>query len=152
MVEVDSSEFVIADIPGLIKGASSGKGIGDKFLSHVERSSVLLHIVDGTSSNIIEDSNVVLEELKLYSPILSLKPRLTVLNKIDALSSDEIEEKVKALSDEIGVNVLCMSGVSKKGITAVLRQLKMTIDNNNNYLDHEENKSVNELDNIKWEP
>ena len=63
-----AAEFVIADIPGLIKGASSGKGIGDKFLSHVERSSVLLHIVDGTSENIIEDYNVVLEELKLYSP------------------------------------------------------------------------------------
>ena len=84
---------------------------------------------------------------------MSLKPRLTVLNKVDALSSDEIKEKVKALSDEIGVNVLCMSGVSKKGITAVLRQLKIAIDNNNNnYLDHEENKSVNELDNVKWEP
>ena len=84
---------------------------------------------------------------------MSLKPRLTVLNKVDALSSDEIKEKVKALSDEIGVNVLCMSGVSKKGITAVLRQLKIAIDNNNNnYLDHEENKSVNKLDNVKWEP
>jgi len=96
---------------------------------------------------------VVLEELKLYSPVLSLKPRLTVLNKVDALSSDEIKEKVKTLSEEIGVNVLCMSGVSKKGITAVLRQLKIAIDkNNNNYLDHEENQSIDDLDNVKWEP
>ena len=153
VVEVDGAEFVIADIPGLIKGASSGKGIGDKFLSHVERSSVLLHIVEGTSENVVEDYNVVLEELKLYSPVLSLKPSLTVLNKVDALSSYEIKEKVKTLSKEIGVNVLCMSGVSKKGITAVLRKLKIAIDkNNNNYLDHEGNQSIDDLDNVKWEP
>ena len=153
VVEVDGSEFVIADIPGLIKGASSGKGIGDKFLSHVERSSVLLHIVDGTSENIVEDYKIVLEELKLYSPVLSLKPRFTILNKIDALSSNVIKEKVKTLSEETGSNVLCMSGVSKEGITAVLRKLKISIDKDrNNYLDKNEKKHFDNLDTGKWEP
>ena len=84
MVGVDGREFVIADIPGLIAGAHAGRGVGDRFLGHVERCAVLLHIVDGTSETMMEDYDTIIAELHAYGGDLAHKPRLTVLNKIDA--------------------------------------------------------------------
>ena len=85
VVAVDGHEFVMADIPGLIEGASEGRGLGDQFLGHVERSNVLLHLVDGTSEDVAADARTILTELEAYSPVLMDKPRVTALNKIDAL-------------------------------------------------------------------
>ncbi|KEO51335.1 GTPase ObgE [Thioclava pacifica] len=123
VVGIDGREFVVADIPGLIEGASEGRGLGDQFLGHVERCSVLLHLVDGTSEDPVADWETIIHELEAYSPILAEKPRVTVLNKIDALDPEAIAERKAALEDASGGRVFLMSGVSKQGVPEVLRAL-----------------------------
>ncbi|MEJ6477964.1 MAG: GTPase ObgE [Octadecabacter sp.] len=128
VVGVDGVEFVVADIPGLIAGASEGRGLGDLFLGHVERCSVLLHLVDGTSGDPIGDYKTIIGELEAYGGDLANKPRVTVLNKIDALDHEErafICDEIKAAT---GVDCLLMSGVSGEGTTNVLRALRDKID------------------------
>ncbi|MGB5870841.1 MAG: GTPase ObgE [Albidovulum sp.] len=127
VVGVDGREFVMADIPGLIEGASEGRGLGDLFLGHVERCSVLLHLVDGTSSTITKDYRTILTELEAYSPELAAKPRITALNKIDALDSKTLASRKKSLEKAAGGPVMLMSGVSREGITEVLRALQTQI-------------------------
>lgn len=123
VVGVDAHEFVMADIPGLIEGASEGRGLGDQFLGHVERCAVLLHLVDGTADDVAADARTILTELAAYSPVLAAKPRITVLNKIDALDDETRDQARAALEAEIGAPVLMMSGVAKTGVTEVLRDL-----------------------------
>ena len=123
VVGIDGKEFVMADIPGLIEGASEGRGLGDQFLGHVERSNVLLHLVDGTSEDVAGDARTILDELAAYSPVLMDKPRVTALNKIDALDDEAIAERRAALEAEIDGPVHLMSGVSKQGVPQVLRAL-----------------------------
>ncbi|SNT71603.1 GTPase ObgE [Paracoccus seriniphilus] len=123
VVGIDGREFVVADIPGLIEGASEGRGIGDRFLGHVERCSVLLHLVDGTSETVAEDARTVLTELQAYSPVLMEKPRVTALNKIDALDPETLEERRGELEAELGQPVYLMSGVAQQGVPEVLRAL-----------------------------
>jgi len=130
VVGVDEVEFVIADIPGLIAGASEGRGLGDLFLGHVERCAVLLHIVDGTGADVVSDYHEIIGELNAYGGGLAEKPRITVLNKIDALDETEIREKSAALAGAVGDDVLTMSGVSHQGVTEVLRALRGQIDAN----------------------
>ena len=127
VVAVDGHEFVMADIPGLIEGASEGRGLGDQFLGHVERSNVLLHLVDGTSEDVAADARTILTELHAYSAILADKPRITVLNKIDALDDETLADRKAALEAEIGGPVMTMSGVSRQGVTEVLRALWVQI-------------------------
>ncbi|MEO0774044.1 MAG: GTPase ObgE [Pseudomonadota bacterium] len=124
VVGVDDTEFVVADIPGLIDGASEGRGLGDLFLGHVERCSVLLHLVDGTSGTLDEDYRTIIRELEAYGGALADKPRVTVLNKIDALDEEErafLREELEAVT---GAPVLMMSGVSREGVTDVLRAVR----------------------------
>lgn len=123
VVGIDGREFVIADIPGLIEGASEGRGLGDRFLGHVERCSVLLHLIDATSETVVEDWQTILKELAACSPALFDKPRVTVLNKIDALDSGTLVERRAALEAASGARVHEMSGVTKSGVNAVLRAL-----------------------------
>jgi len=131
VVGVDGVEFVVADIPGLIEGASEGRGLGDLFLGHIERCAILLHLIDGTSEDVVGDCETILTELEAYSDALYDKPRVTVLNKIDALSDEEIAEKRVALQKAIGGKVMLMSGVAKTGVTEVLRVLRAGIDDSN---------------------
>jgi GTP-binding protein len=131
VVGVDGVEFVVADIPGLIEGASEGRGLGDLFLGHIERCAILLHLIDGTSEDVVGDCETILTELDAYSDALYDKPRVTVLNKIDALSDEEIAEKREALQKAIGGKVMLMSGVAKTGVTEVLRVLRAGIDDSN---------------------
>ena len=121
VVGIDSHEFVMADIPGLIKGAHLGHGLGDQFLAHVERCSVLLHLVDGTSSTVVTDYRTIIGELEAYAQELVHKPRITVLNKADAIDDKTIASRKKALEKASGGPVYVMSGVSKQGLTDVLR-------------------------------
>ncbi|NSX55274.1 GTPase ObgE [Parasulfitobacter algicola] len=127
VVGVDNAEFVMADIPGLIAGAHEGRGIGDRFLGHVERCSVLLHLVDGTSDTIAEDYHTIIGELEAYGGHLADKPRVTALNKIDALDDDERAAAKDELEDAVGAPVLMMSGVSREGLTEVLRAVRAEI-------------------------
>ena len=102
----DDREIVIADIPGLIEGAHEGKGIGDRFLGHVERSAVLLHLVDGTSDTPLEDAQVVLHELEAYAPELAERPRVTAMSKVDAFVPEHAEEVRSELAAGLGTEVL----------------------------------------------
>ncbi|WP_298921615.1 GTPase ObgE [uncultured Roseobacter sp.] len=128
VVGVDNTEFVVADIPGLIEGASEGRGLGDLFLGHVERCAVLLHLVDGTSETAVEDYKTIIGELEAYGGDLAQKPRITVLNKIDAMDDDAREAQADALRDASGGAVMMMSGVARDGVTDVLRALRGQID------------------------
>lgn len=127
VVGVDGAEFVVADIPGLIEGASEGRGLGDTFLGHVERCAVLLHLVDGTAEDVVEDYHTIIAELQGYGGGLADKPRVTALNKIDALDEDERAEKLAALEQAVGGPVLPMSGASHEGLTDVLRATRAQI-------------------------
>ena len=108
-------EIVIADIPGLIEGAHEGKGLGDQFLAHIERCKVILHVIDSSQVNIIEDYITIETELKKYGKNLTKKKKLLALSKID-LS----EEKVMKISNEIkqkfNIKPILFSSFSKKGI------------------------------------
>jgi GTP-binding protein len=128
VVGVDGREFVMADIPGLIEGASEGRGLGDQFLGHVERCSVLLQLVDGTSEDVAEDWRIIDHELDAYSHDVAIKPRIVALNKIDALDDEERAEKKAALEQICGRPVFMISAVSGEGMQTVLRALMARID------------------------
>lgn len=121
VVRQDARECVLADIPGLIEGAHEGAGIGVRFLGHVERCRVLLHLVDGTSEHVVEDYQTVCEELKAYGGGLAEKTTYVVLNKIDAMSDEDIQERAAALSEASGSDVMLMSGATGEGVENVLR-------------------------------
>lgn len=127
VVGVDGAEFVIADIPGLIEGAHEGRGLGDLFLGHVERCSVLLHLIDGTSETIAEDYHTIIGELEAYGGHLADKARVTVLNKVDALDDDQRVEAKATLEAAVGGPVMMMSGVSGEGLTEVLRAVRAEV-------------------------
>ena len=137
VVGVDQTEFVIADIPGLIQGASEGKGIGTRFLGHVERCSVLLHLVDGTSESVVTEYNMVLDELNKYGGGLVKKPVIVVLNKVDALNDIEKDKKLAELKSAVGSKVCEMSGFTSKGVNGVLRELRLIIDHSKNKIEPE---------------
>ncbi len=124
VVEVDGAEYVVADIPGLIEGAHEGRGLGDLFLGHVERCAALLHLIDGTSGTLLEDYQTIIDEIEAYGAGLADKPRVTVLNKIDALDAEERAFLKEELERVAGHEVMLMSGVSKEGLTDVLRALR----------------------------
>ena len=130
VVGIDETEFVVADIPGLIAGAHEGTGLGDRFLGHVERCAVLLHLVDATSEDPVDDYKIIINELEMYGGDLAGKQRVTALNKVDALTEDEREDVAKALEDATGSPVMRQSGVSREGLQDTLRVLRTIIDTN----------------------
>ena len=146
VVGVDGVEFVVADIPGLIEGASEGRGLGDLFLGHVERCAVLLHLVDGTSGTLLDDYKTIVQEVGNYAEILATKPRVTVLNKIDSLDEEERAFLKEELEVVAGGPVLMMSGASGEGTVDVLRALRREIDEDRLRL-----KKVDEEDET-WKP
>lgn len=121
VVYIDESEFVLADIPGLIEGASEGTGLGTRFLGHVERCGVLLHLVDGTQEDVVGAYETIRGELEAYGNGLAEKPEILALNKCDALMEEEIAEKKAALEAASGGAVLQLSGAAQQGTEAVLR-------------------------------
>ena len=127
VVGVDGHEFVMADIPGLIEGAHEGRGIGDRFLGHVERCAVLLHLVDGTAEDVAGDYRTIINELEMYGGHLADKPRVLALNKVDALTEEERAEKQAELQEAAGQRPFQISGVAGEGIQEVLRALRAQI-------------------------
>ncbi|MBE2274887.1 MAG: GTPase ObgE [Rhodobacteraceae bacterium] len=123
VVGIDGKEFVMADIPGLIEGASEGRGLGMQFLAHVERCKVLLHLVDGTSPTITRDYRTIVAELAAYSGLLGDKPRILALNKTDAMTPKQVSDRRRALEKASGGPVHVISGASGRGIAEVLRAL-----------------------------
>ena len=122
-----SEEFVIADIPGLIRGAHEGAGLGDRFLGHVERCAVLLHLVDGAAGNVVRAWRTVREELRAYGGGLADKPELLVLNKSDAMTPREATSRRAALAKASGQEVMLLSGATQDNLPAVLRALMMRV-------------------------
>jgi GTPase len=118
-----SQEFVLADIPGLIEGAHEGAGLGDRFLGHVERCAVLLHLIDGAAGNVVRAWRTVRKELESYGGNLADKPEIIVLNKSDAMTPREITSRRAALAKASGSKVLVMSGVTRDGLPEVLGAL-----------------------------
>ena len=123
VVRLDEQEFVLADIPGLIEGAHEGAGLGDRFLGHIERCGVLLHLVDGTQEDVAAAYRTVRGELSAYGAGLPDKQEVVCLNKCDALTEEQIEAGRTALSAAAGAPVHAISGVSHQGMDAVIHQL-----------------------------
>ena len=123
----DTEEFVLADIPGLIEGAHEGAGLGDRFLGHVERCAVLLHLVDGAQGQVVRAWRTVRTELESYGDGLAQKPELIVLNKADAMTTTELTRWRKALEKASGQEVFVMSGVSGLGVREMLRRIQDSV-------------------------
>ena len=125
----DDTEFVLADLPGLIEGASEGAGLGTRFLGHVERCAVVLHLIDATEDDIVGAYRMIRRELADYGHGLADKPEVVGLNKIDALDPEVVEEKRRALARAVspGTPVLPLSGVSGAGAPQVLAALHTAI-------------------------
>jgi len=122
-----SEEFVLADIPGLIEGAHEGAGLGDRFLGHVERCAVMLHLVDGAAGDVVRAWRTVREELSAYGGGLAEKPELIGLNKADAMTPREASARATALRKASGRPVMLLSGVTGQGVPEVLRALQNLI-------------------------
>jgi GTP-binding protein len=126
----DDTEFVLADLPGLIEGASDGAGLGTRFLGHVERCAVILHLIDGTEEDVVGAYRTIRHELAGYGHGLAEKPEIVGLNKIDAIEPDAVMDKCRALARVArpGTPVLPLSGVSGAGVAAVLGALAAAIE------------------------
>jgi GTP-binding protein len=122
-----TTEFVLADIPGLIEGASEGAGLGDRFLGHIERCAVLLHLVDGTQADPAAAYRTVRAELEGYGGGLVDKPEIVALNKTDAMTPQARASRLKALSRAAGKPVLVISGATGEGVPEAVRALSATI-------------------------
>ena len=116
-------EFVVADIPGLIEGAADGAGIGDRFLGHIERCRVLLHLVDASDADVADSYRIVREELEAYGGGLIDKPHVVALNKIDMLDDELIEALSAELAEASGTDVIPLSGAAGTGVDWVLDRL-----------------------------
>lgn len=127
MVRRENGELVVADIPGLIEGASDGHGLGTRFLGHVERCGALLHLIDGTVEDVAENYRIVRAELDAYGDVLHDKTEIVVLNKCDAMIDEEIVEKKAALEHACGSFVRVMSGVAGIGVDDLVNELFDTV-------------------------
>ncbi|WP_316861968.1 GTPase ObgE [uncultured Cohaesibacter sp.] len=123
VVGIDSREFVMADIPGLIEGAHEGLGIGDRFLGHVERCRVLLHLVDATQDDFLDAYRIIRGELEAYDQGLGEKDEIVALTKVDSLTEDDIAEKMAAFEAAYGFRPHAISAVAKTNMDTILRAL-----------------------------
>jgi GTPase len=122
VVDLSAQErFVIADIPGLIEGASEGAGLGTRFLGHVERCKVLIHLVDGAQDDVADAYRQIRHELEAYGEGLADKPEIVALNKVDALDPETRGVRAAELAQAAGVPPLLVSGVSGEGVRELLR-------------------------------
>jgi GTP-binding protein len=128
VVHVNDREFVLADIPGLIEGAHEGAGLGTRFLKHIERCRVLLHLIDGTQEDVAGAYRTIRHELESYSTLLADKTEIIALNKIDALSEEEVTERRAALAEAAGRPVHAISGATGMHLEPLLRDLLAIID------------------------
>ncbi len=127
VASIDNKEFVIADIPGLIEGASEGKGLGHRFLKHVERCKTILHLLDITQDDFIEHYHTIRAELENYSPILAEKKEVIALTKIDSVNEEILAEKVSQFKNEFNTAPNLISSVANKGLEPLLRILENQI-------------------------
>jgi GTP-binding protein len=127
VVKIDETDFVLADLPGLIEGAHEGVGLGDRFLGHAERCATILHLIDGTGDKVGQAYKIIRAELEAYGEGLGEKPEIVALNKVDALTPGELAKKKAALEKACGHKVHVISGVSGEGVPTVLRAMAKEI-------------------------
>ncbi len=130
VVDMDGKTFLVADIPGLIEGAAEGKGLGDEFLRHVERTKVLVHMIDSSNDDVAGAYKTIQQELKSYRVDLAALPQVVVLNKIDALDEVVLEKKRKALAKAAKCQlseIYAISAVAKTNLDALLRHVLVVI-------------------------
>ncbi|MBL1405288.1 MAG: GTPase ObgE [Hyphomicrobiales bacterium] len=149
---MDSKEFVIADIPGLIEGAHEGVGIGDRFLGHVERCRVLLHMVSCVNDDVAQAYKTVRTELEAYAEELGDKTEIVALCQIDTLLPEDRDEKIAALEKACGKKVMLLSSVSREGVDEILRALQREIEGINSQ--EQELEKAQEADDTEtgWSP
>jgi GTP-binding protein len=128
VVRVLGREFVLADIPGLIEGAHDGVGLGDRFLGHVERCRVLLHLVDGTSEHAGKAYKLVREEIEAYGHGLAEKPEVVALSKVEALDPDTRKEQIARLKRAAKKKPIALSAIAGEGVEEALAALLQVID------------------------
>jgi GTP-binding protein len=128
VVRIDAREFVLADIPGLIEGAHEGVGLGDRFLGHVERCRVLLHLIDATCEHAGKAYKVVRGELDAYGHDLADKPEIVALNKTDAVTPEHLKQQIARLKRAAKKTPLQISAVTRQGVPEALRALMKVID------------------------
>ena len=119
----NNKEVTLADIPGLIEGAHEGVGLGDKFLRHIERCKNILHLIDITNEDLLENYSKVRKELLKYSNKLIKKKEIIVFNKIDMISDEEVNKKINAFSKKIKKKIYSISALKHKGLTTIKRML-----------------------------
>ncbi|RYE06272.1 MAG: GTPase ObgE [Rickettsiaceae bacterium] len=132
VVYVGEEEFVLADIPGLIEGANSGRGLGDRFLKHIERCKVLIHLIDATSDDVLQSYSIIRSELESYSSELKNKIEIVCLNKCDLLSKEEIFNKTTILSNYTNNKVFNISTYTKSNLHDVLKLALERLKNHEN--------------------
>ncbi len=123
VVKVGEQSFVLADIPGIIEGASEGIGLGTRFLGHVERCAVLLHMIDATGEDPVSAYKIIRNELKMYSPLLAKKPEMIVFNKIDALDEKTLAKAIKTFETKIKKTPLLMSAAAQKNVQSIMQNV-----------------------------
>lgn len=123
VAQIDDREIVLADIPGLIEGASEGLGLGDRFLKHIERCGILVHLIDIFGENIAKDYKIIRQELVSYSDILGAKPEIICLNKCDGIDEESIKQKIKELNKVTKNPIYPISAHTGQGINDVLRAI-----------------------------
>jgi GTP-binding protein len=123
VVRTAGSSFVLADIPGLIAGAHAGHGLGTRFLGHIERCAVLLHLIDVTGGDAAAAYRVIRKELKAYSPALAKKPEIIAFNKIDANAADELAVKLADFKKRLRKTPILISGATGKGVDQAMKKL-----------------------------
>jgi GTPase len=128
VVSTDTREFVLADIPGLIEGAHEGSGLGDRFLGHIERCRVLLHLVDGTCEHAGQAYKTVRHELAAYAHGLTDKPEIIALSKADVLTPEQLREQLARLKRAAKKTPLVISAATRQGVPEILRALRKVID------------------------
>jgi GTP-binding protein len=129
VADIDGASLLLADIPGLIEGASEGKGLGDAFLRHVERTAVLLHLIDVYSDDVAAAYRTIRSELANYSPELITRPEVVAITKTEGLDDDIVQMQIDAVKKEAGtaIEVFAISSSAHKGLTDVLRALKAKV-------------------------
>lgn len=120
--------FVLADLPGLIRGASQGAGLGHRFLRHVERTRLLVHLLDGMSGDPVADMDAINRELALFSPRLSEKPQIVVLNKMDVTQVRQVWPLVQEMLAERGIEPMCISAATGEGVRALMERIAQRLE------------------------
>jgi GTPase len=115
--------IVFADIPGLIAGAHAGTGLGHDFLRHVERTRLLVHLIDATAEDPVQNYHTIQQELQAYDSDLAQRPQIVVLNKVDALLSDQLGHTLEQVQQVSSMPVLAISAVAKVGLDPLLRKI-----------------------------